>query len=93
MNAFQFCQVLKAKNALPLSTERPCEPTSNSELRRWFEKNSIIIDGSPISINQEIQFPINEVVFHPKGKKKCTMGGFHWCEIDICNKCSEILNE
>jgi len=89
MTAYQFCQVLKRKSALPSSTEKSPEPTSNSELRRWFEKSSILINGVVAKIDDQIVFPVHEVVFHPKGKRRTTMGGFDWCEIDICEKCLE----
>lgn len=54
------------------STERP-EVATKSEIRRWFERNSVIVDGSPVKASDEVQFPIQSLVLHPKGVRKITL--------------------
>lgn len=40
---------------------------SNSELYRWLMKGSVIINGKKPKPKDEIEFPIYELVFFPKG--------------------------
>jgi hypothetical protein len=54
------------------STERPPSKITNSELRRWFQKGSIIINGKKVSWNDVIE-DIESLVLHPKGKRKTTL--------------------
>ena len=58
---------------LPMSTERPCTRPSRSEVKRWLKKKSVILNGERPKPNDEISFPVKELVFFPKGKRKCTM--------------------
>jgi hypothetical protein len=58
---------------LPMSTESPCTKSSRSEVKRWLKKKSVIINGSKPLPSDEISFPVNELVFFPKGRRKCTM--------------------
>jgi hypothetical protein len=93
MKAIQLCQILRQKKALPFSLEQAgargsiCSEPSNSELRRWFDKKSILFDGKFLAFDEEVNFPVMELVFHPKGKMRCTMGGFHLCDDDFCDPC------
>ena len=79
MKAWKLLQAIKAKGALPLSTEMPCEETSNAELKRWFTKAAILIDGEIALADDEIALPIGEVIFFPKGHRRTTMGPFIPC--------------
>jgi 23S rRNA-/tRNA-specific pseudouridylate synthase len=54
------------------STESPKKRASNSEIRRWFEKGSIIINGERAKMDDEIT-EIKSCVIHPKGKRRCTI--------------------
>ena len=59
--------------AIPMSTERPCTVTSNSELRRWIKDGSVIINGERVKIDQEIEpGDVDSLVFFPKSDKKRT---------------------
>lgn len=54
------------------STERN-EVATNSELRRWFQRGSVLVDGRPVRADEEVIFPIPSLVLHPKGKRKITL--------------------
>ena len=71
MNAFEY---LKSFPFLPPSTEgKKCGRPSNSEIRRWLEKKSVIINGVKANYDDEINFPIIELIFFPNSNRKCTM--------------------
>lgn len=71
MTAFEY---LKSLPCLPASKEgRKYGRPSNSEMRRWLEKGSVIINGVKPSPNDEINPPIKELIFFPKGKNRTTM--------------------
>lgn len=75
MTAFEFIKELDNRIdgcGLPLSTEKPGQRASNSEIRRWFQKQSILVNNKPIGEKDEIQFPLTGLVFFPKGQRKCT---------------------
>jgi len=57
------------------STENPGKRASRSELRRWFEKGTIWMDGKPVG--KEKLFPVSseiDIVIHPKSKQKIWTG-------------------
>jgi hypothetical protein len=74
MNALQFLSGLRP--ALPLSETKDSngshKPMSGSELRRAIEQRSVLINTEPVSVNEEIDFPVFSVVFYPKSDKKRT---------------------
>jgi hypothetical protein len=77
MNALEwFMRLHKGLPEYPMSgffsTERPCKIASNSEIRRWFEKGSILINGKKANIYDEIT-NIYSCVVHPKSKSKITI--------------------
>lgn len=43
---------------------------SKSEIRRWFEKKSILINGLKPSWNDECIFPITKLVLFPKSEER-----------------------
>lgn len=51
------------------STEGKSE-LSKSELRRWCDKGSILINGETVAWNEPWDFPIFSFVLHPKSEKK-----------------------
>lgn len=65
MTAFEY---LKSLPFLPVNSERGIKPLSNSDLKRLLNKGSVIINGLKPKPHDEIQFPITELVFFPKGK-------------------------
>jgi len=68
VTAFEFLKQIH----LPMSTERPCTPVSNAELKRWIRNGSVLFNGEKVEVNEEINFPIISLVFFPKGKRKAT---------------------
>ena len=47
---------------------------SNSELRRWFERKSVEVNGSPARWDDPIPEEWISLVLHPKSKKRrCTL--------------------
>ena len=46
---------------------------SNSEKRRWLQNRSIIINGVKPTWNDEITFPVTQLVFFPKSNRRTTM--------------------
>jgi len=42
---------------------------SRSEIRRWLKKGSVIINGERPQPSDEIEFPIRELIFFPKGNR------------------------
>jgi len=58
---------------IPMSIEKECEPASNSEVRRWLRNKAVLINGARPGPEDEIQFPITQLVFFPKAKRKTTV--------------------
>jgi len=73
MTAFEFLKHIK-KNGyyLPMSTEMPCTEASNAEIKRWLKSSSVVINSKKPNVNDEIEFPVTELAFFPKGKRKTT---------------------
>ena len=46
---------------------------SNAEIKRWLYSYSVIINGLTPLPDDEIIFPITELIFFPKGKRKTTL--------------------
>ena len=45
---------------------------SNSEIYRWLKQGSVLVNGTTPKPNDSIEFPIKELVFFPKGKRRIT---------------------
>jgi len=58
---------------LPMSTERPCTKPTNSEVKRWLKKKSVVINEERPAPTDIVALPITSLVFFPKGRRKCTM--------------------
>lgn len=59
--------------ALPMSSERPCEVMSQSELRRHIRSGAVLVNGCAISADEFMDFPVFSLVFFPHGKRKTTI--------------------
>ena len=70
MNTLQF---LKQFKNLPLSSEKPCSKTSNSELKRWIKGKSVLFNCETVNIDEEIDFPVHDIIFFPNGKRRTTI--------------------
>ena len=54
------------------STEGKAE-LSKSEMKRWCEKGSVLINGEKVAWNEELDFPIFSMILHPKGEQRCSL--------------------
>lgn len=63
MTALEY---LKNLPYLPYDRENMRMEPSNSVLRRWLERGSVIINGVKPKPNDEVNYPITELVFFPK---------------------------
>lgn len=64
--------VLKHVGVIPMSQEKPCTVPSNSEVRRWLDQSSVIINGKKPKANDIVEFPITQLVFFPKSVNRRT---------------------
>jgi len=76
MNAFEY---LKSFEFLPqrganLINRRP----SNSEIRRWLQNKSIIINGEKPPPEDEIEFPVTSLIFFPASRPITTILEEDW---------------
>lgn len=69
MTAFDWFMELNESCYGFWSNEKPKERASNSELRRWFKKNCIEINGKIVNWDEPIE-KVNELVIFPKNDKK-----------------------
>ena len=63
-----YMEAFKYLKSLPWIPRKP----SNSELWRWLNNKSIMINGATPSPKDEVEFPIEQLIFF-KGEKKVTM--------------------
>lgn len=74
MTAWEYIQRIKYAHAIPHSTEIPCTLPTNAEIKRWFEKKSIVINGIRANKDDIIVLPVTQLVFFPKSEKgRCTV--------------------
>jgi tyrosyl-tRNA synthetase len=71
MRAMEFLNNLRP--AIPMSAEKPCTAMSNGELRRHIQSGAVLFNGEKVAVDEEIDFPVNSLVFFPKGKRKTTL--------------------
>ena len=72
MDAIEYLKALP-RDWLPKSVGHGIRPPSNTELRTWLKEGAIIINGAKILPNDEITFPITELIFFPKGIRRTTI--------------------
>ena len=72
MNAYEFLTKHWPREWLPKKLEGKAMQPSNSELWRLLDKGGVIINGQTPKPKDDIEFPIWELVFFPKGRK-CTI--------------------
>lgn len=73
MKCLEF--LLSLRPSLPMSKERPCQPASNSEVRRWLEQGAVHINGQPARPADEIgPGDVESLVLFPKApRSRCTL--------------------
>jgi hypothetical protein len=71
MNALSF--VLSLRPAVPMSIERPCEPASNREVRRWMRDGAVLINAQRVLPDAQIERDdVRSLVFFPKSTARRT---------------------
>jgi len=56
------------------SRERPGQPLSNSEIRRWIANGSVLVNGErPRLIECEVETPVRQLVLFPGGKGQVSL--------------------
>jgi hypothetical protein len=71
MTAFDWLWELNLACCGFFSTEKPKQKASNSELRRWFDKGSVVINGENCKATD--LFPtIRELILFPKSNRRRT---------------------
>jgi len=48
-------------------------PASNSEIKRWLQNKAVVINGERPNWNDEVEFPVWELVLFPKGNRRTTI--------------------
>lgn len=66
VTALEF--LISMRPAIPMSIEKPNTQTSNSELRRWLDSSSVVINGVKPKAKDKISFPVTNLIFFPKSK-------------------------
>lgn len=57
-----------------MSIETPGKVASNSELQRWIDQGSVLVNAERLDKKEEIDFPIISVVLFPKSQtRRCTL--------------------
>lgn len=67
-SALEF--LIQNREFIPMSMEKPCTQPTNSEIRRWLDQSSVVINGSKPKAKDKIAYPVTSLVFFPKSAKK-----------------------
>lgn len=75
MTALELLKELRNKIYLPHCCEKKEHRgiPSNSELTRWLNDKAIVINGLTPTAQEEVNFPVTQLIFFPKGKRKTTI--------------------
>jgi hypothetical protein len=75
LTALEFLKVVRDDWRVPLhSREGNCvSPASGSEMRRWLEKGSVLVNGTYPKPQDIVTYPITQLVLNAKSKHKCTL--------------------
>lgn len=66
-------EVIERIGVIPMSIERPCTRPTKSEIRRWISQKAVLINGVTVDQNSVVEYPITQLVFFPKGKRRTTV--------------------
>lgn len=67
-------RVLDYVDALEIPSREARKPgkphyASKSEIKRWCDSSVVMINGRPRGWREQVKFPVNSLVFFPKGKR------------------------
>jgi hypothetical protein len=68
----KWCGVIPLSIEKPPSKNNPASPPSNSEMRRWLDQGSVLINGKTPKANETIDMPVWQFVFFHKSARKRT---------------------
>ena len=57
----------------PWADDQNRHPVSNSQLRRWLDQRSVLMNGKRPTSTDFIEYPITQLVWFPGGKKQCSL--------------------
>lgn len=64
---------LKAWSPLPSREGSKTVYASNSELRRWFERGSVEVNGEKANADDPWPYVGSSIIIHPNGKHRTTL--------------------
>jgi hypothetical protein len=77
VTSLSFLRWMRDEKRVPWPTQAGATyPPSTSELVRWLRSGSVVVDGRTLGERDEVEFPMREVVFFPRSRRKTTMPGF-----------------
>ncbi len=79
MTALEFLKHRRDRGHVPTSKEgNGLGPPSNSELRRWLDKKSVLINGRKPRAKEEVSYPITQLQFFPGSRHQTTVRWGDW---------------
>jgi hypothetical protein len=74
MRAIDYLKYLRERGIGPTSKEGSgLGPPSNSELRRWLDKGSVLFNGVRPKPADEVVFPVRQLQFFPGARLQTTL--------------------
>ena len=73
IGAFEYLKFLRDKSMHPWAIGKPMGVPSNSDIRRWLESGSVIINEKKPGWKDTIEIPVKQVVLFPSGKNRTTV--------------------
>jgi len=73
VKVLQYLIGLREIHALPMSREKPCVEVSNSELRRWINDGSVVLNHERWKHDEEMPPLVYSLVFFPKSRHRTTL--------------------
>lgn len=82
MTGLQFLNFIQDNHGIVLfSTERPVDKEegiahtriSNSELKRWLARGTVLLNGEVLQAHHEVTLPVNSLVIHPRSDHRRTI--------------------
>ena len=74
MKAIDFLEEISEYCGKFHSREFPKQKASKSEMKRWLNSSSVIVNGvKPTKWDSEIEFPVSQLVLFPKSEGRITI--------------------
>lgn len=69
MNAWKFLIELNDLCCFQTREGKLAGKASNSEIKRWLQNGSVLVNGKRVRFDEELTFPIESLVLFPKGRR------------------------